>query len=40
MGFGHREYKVKDPRAIILQELAEELFIRFGKDEMYEVAKN
>ena len=39
MGFGHREYKVKDPRAIILQQLAEELFDRFGKDEMYEVAK-
>ena len=39
MGFGHREYKVKDPRAKILQELAEELFARFGKDEMYEVAK-
>ena len=39
MGFGHREYKVKDPRAIILQKLAEELFVRFGKDEMYEVAK-
>ena len=40
MGFGHREYKVKDPRAIILQKLAEELFIRFGADEMYEVAKS
>jgi len=39
MGFGHREYKVKDPRARILQQLAEELFDRFGKDEMYEVAK-
>ena len=39
MGFGHREYKVKDPRAIILQQLAEELFDRFGKDEMYTVAK-
>ena len=39
MGFGHREYKVKDPRATILQNLAEELFERFGKDEMYEVAK-
>ncbi len=39
MGFGHREYKVKDPRATILQSLAEELFDRFGKDEMYEVAK-
>ena len=39
MGFGHREYKVKDPRAIILQKLAEELFERFGKDEIYEIAK-
>ena len=39
MGFGHREYKVKDPRAIILQKLAEELFARFGKDKMYEIAK-
>mgnify|MGYP001363234681 FL=1 len=39
MGFGHREYRVKDPRATILQGLAEELFARFGKDEMYEVAK-
>ena len=39
MGFGHREYRVKDPRASILQELAEELFARFGKDEMYDVAR-
>ncbi len=39
MGFGHREYRVKDPRASILQDLAEELFARFGKDEMYDVAK-
>ncbi len=39
MGFGHREYKVKDPRASILQGLAEELFARFGKDEMYDVAR-
>ena len=39
MGFGHREYKVKDPRAEILQEYAEDLFARFGKDEMYEIAK-
>ena len=39
MGFGHREYKVKDPRATLLQAFAEELFARFGKDEMYEVAK-
>ncbi len=40
MGFGHREYKVKDPRAEILQELAEELFARFGKDKMYDIAKS
>tara|TARA_Y100001968_G_scaffold313660_1_gene338088 strand:+ start:2401 stop:3558 length:1158 start_codon:yes stop_codon:yes gene_type:complete len=39
MGFGHREYRVKDPRATILQSLAEELFARFGKDKMYDVAK-
>jgi len=39
MGFGHREYRVKDPRATILQNFAEELFSEFGKDEMYEVAK-
>ncbi len=39
MGFGHREYRVKDPRATILQAFAEELFLEFGKDEMYEVAK-
>ena len=39
MGFGHREYRVKDPRAVILQGLAEELFARFGTDEMYDVAK-
>ena len=39
MGFGHREYKVKDPRATILQTFAEELFARFGKDEMYDIAK-
>ena len=39
MGFGHREYRVKDPRATILQKFAEELFLEFGKDEMYEVAK-
>jgi citrate synthase len=39
MGFGHREYKVKDPRAVILQRLAEELFDRFGHDSMYDVAR-
>ena len=39
MGFGHREYKVKDPRATILQGLAETLFSRFGHDRMYDVAR-
>jgi citrate synthase len=39
MGFGHREYRVKDPRAVILQGLAEELFSRFGHDQMYDVAR-
>jgi citrate synthase len=39
MGFGHRVYKgVKDPRAIILQDLAEQLFVRFGHDPYYDVA--
>ena len=39
MGFGHREYRVKDPRATILQGLAETLFSRFGHDRMYDVAR-
>ncbi len=39
MGLGHREYKVKDPRAVILQSLAKELFARFGKSPLYEVAE-
>jgi citrate synthase len=38
MGFGHRVYKVKDPRATILQGLAEQLFEKFGQDEYYEIA--
>lgn len=38
MGFGHRVYKVKDPRATILQNLAEELFERSGQDEYYAIA--
>ena len=39
MGFGHREYKVKDPRAVILQNLAEELFDAFGHDPLYDLAR-
>ncbi|MBD2578457.1 citrate synthase [Oscillatoria sp. FACHB-1406] len=38
MGFGHRVYKVKDPRATILQELAEQLFAKTGYDESYDIA--
>ncbi|MBE9232053.1 citrate synthase [Cuspidothrix issatschenkoi LEGE 03284] len=39
MGFGHRVYKVKDPRATILQNLVEQLFDKFGYDEYYEIAQ-
>jgi citrate synthase len=38
MGFGHRVYKVKDPRATILQQLAEQLFEKFGHDKYYDIA--
>ena len=38
MGFGHRVYKVKDPRAKILQRLAEELFDETGHDRYYDLA--
>ena len=38
MGFGHRVYKVKDPRATILQSLAEKLFEKMGHDEYYDIA--
>ncbi len=38
MGLGHREYKVKDPRAIILQELSRKLFAQCGKSALYVVA--
>ena len=38
MGCGHRVYKVKDPRAKILQGLAEKLFEKFGYDKYYDIA--
>ncbi|MEM9273546.1 MAG: citrate synthase [Cyanobacteria bacterium P01_F01_bin.143] len=38
MGFGHRVYKVKDPRATTLQKLAEELFEETGGDRYYKIA--
>ncbi len=39
MGFGHRVYRVKDPRTKILQNLAEKLFDRFGCDRYYGIAQ-
>lgn len=38
MGFGHRVYKVKDPRAIVLQELAENVFAESKRPLHYEMA--
>ncbi len=38
MGFGHRVYKVKDPRATILQGLATKLFDKFGSTPDYDLA--
>ncbi|MCY4359077.1 citrate synthase, partial [Candidatus Synechococcus spongiarum] len=38
-GFGHRVYRVKDPRARILQELAEKLFACYGSDATYDLAR-
>ena len=38
MGFGHRVYKVKDPRATILQDLVQKLFDKFGYDKYYDIA--
>ncbi len=38
MGFGHRVYKIKDPRATILQGLATQLFAKFGNTPEYDVA--
>jgi citrate synthase len=37
-GFGHREYKVKDPRATLEQGLIDELFERFGRSAIYDTA--
>src|SRR5437763_8988298 len=38
MGFGHRVYKVKDPRATVLQELAENVFAETGRPRLYQMA--
>ena len=38
MGFGHRVYKVKDPRATILQNQVKKLFEKLGQDRCYDIA--
>lgn len=37
MGLGHREYKVKDPRGIILQDLSRRIFERYGSSSLYNI---
>lgn len=38
MGLGHRVYKVKDPRANVIQELAENVFAETSRPKNYETA--
>jgi citrate synthase len=38
MGFGHRVYKVKDPRATVLQDLAENVFAESSRPKLYDLA--
>lgn len=38
MGYGHRVYKVKDPRATVLQELAEHVFAETNRPKLYDMA--
>ena len=39
MGFGHRVYKVRDPRADVLAQAAERLFERAGDRSLYDLAR-
>jgi citrate synthase len=39
MGFGHRVYRTKDPRAYILEELSEELGKRAGNTKWFEMTR-
>ncbi len=39
MGLGHRIYKVKDPRALVLQQVARALFERYGQSPLYAMAQ-
>ena len=38
MGLGHRVYKVKDPRATVLQGMAADLFTQKGSTPLYDIA--
>jgi citrate synthase len=38
MGFGHRVYRAKDPRAVILEKMSEELGKRMGQSKWYEMS--
>ena len=39
MGFGHRIYKVKDPRAIMLQQLTQQVFAQHKRSPLYTLAE-
>jgi citrate synthase len=39
MGFGHRVYKVRDPRADVLEAAAARMFARAGDSKLYELAR-
>jgi 2-methylcitrate synthase len=39
MGLGHRIYKVKDPRATALQQLAQQLFVHLGPSPFYKLVQ-
>jgi citrate synthase len=38
MGFGHRIYKVRDPRALVLQQAAAQLYLNAGNAQFYQRA--
>jgi citrate synthase len=40
MGFGHRVYKVRDPRADVLAKAAERMYTRAGDMSLYALARN
>lgn len=40
MGFGHRIYKVRDPRAVVLEQAAAQLYASGGDHGLYELARH